>query len=87
MRISECGIEGYQLSTINYRLIMRDDKRLLREIKRSIKQTGNRKRRRFLKDLNVEPDEFSYDNDSSAFMNEPRRTRRDDEDSPPSEHE
>ena len=80
MWISECGIEGF-------RLIMRDDKRLLREIKRSIKQTGNRKRRRFLKDLNAEPDQFSYDNDSSAFMNEPRRARRDDEGSPRSEQD
>jgi hypothetical protein len=59
---------------------MSDDKRLLRQLKRSIKQSGNRKRRRFLKDVSADPDRFSLGGDSSAFMNERRqRFREDDE--------
>lgn len=54
---------------------MSDDKRLLRQLKRSIKQSGNRKRRRFLKDVSADPDAFGLGDDSSAFMNE-RRLRR-----------
>jgi hypothetical protein len=49
---------------------MSDDKRLLRQLKRSIKQSGNRKRRRFLKDVSADPDGFDLGDDSSAFMNE-----------------
>lgn len=56
---------------------MSDDKRLLRQLKRSIKQSGNRKRRRYLKDVSTDSDEFSLGDDSSAFMNE-RRQRIDD---------
>jgi hypothetical protein len=59
---------------------MSDDKRLLRQLKRSIKQSGNRKRRRFLKDVSADSDRFSLGDDSSAFMNERRqRFREDDE--------
>lgn len=52
---------------------MSDDKRLLRQLKRSIKQSGNRKRRRFLKDVSADPDAFDLGDDSSAFMNERRQ--------------
>ncbi|MGZ0172525.1 MAG: hypothetical protein ACKVHE_23545 [Planctomycetales bacterium] len=52
---------------------MSDDKRLLRQIKRSIKQSGNRKRRRYLKDVSTDADAFSLGDDSSAFMNERRQ--------------
>lgn len=58
---------------------MRDDKRLLRKLKKSIKQSGNRKRRRFLKDVSVNAEAFNYGDDSSAFMNEPRRTSNKDD--------
>jgi hypothetical protein len=49
---------------------MSDDKRLLRQLKRSIKQSGNRKRRRFLKDVSADPDGFDLGDDSSAFVHE-----------------
>ena len=49
---------------------MSDDKRILRQLKRSIKQSGNRKRRRYLKDVSTDPDDFDLGDDSSAFMNE-----------------
>ncbi|MGZ0166368.1 MAG: hypothetical protein ACKVII_20795 [Planctomycetales bacterium] len=52
---------------------MSDDKRLLRQLKRSIKQSGNRKRRRFLKDVSADPDAFDLGDDSSEFMNERRQ--------------
>jgi hypothetical protein len=53
---------------------MRDDKRLLRQIKRDIKRAGNRKRRRYLKDVTAEADDFSYGRKRSDIMNE-RRTK------------
>lgn len=56
---------------------MSDDKRLLRQLKRSIKQSGNRKRRRYLKDVSTDADEFSLGDDSSAFMNERRQRSSD----------
>lgn len=59
---------------------MSDDKRLLRQLKRSIKQSGNRKRRRFLKDVSADPDAFDLGDDSSAFMNERRQRRSIDDD-------
>ena len=58
---------------------MSDDKRLLRQIKRSIKQSGNRKRRRYLKDVSTDPDDFDLGDDSSAFMNERRQRLREDD--------
>lgn len=51
---------------------MRDDKRLLRQIKRDIKRAGNRKRRRHLKDVTAEADDFSYGRKQSEVMNEKR---------------
>lgn len=58
---------------------MSDDKRLLRQLKRSIKQSGNRKRRRFLKDVSTDPDGFDLGDDSSAIMNERRHKFRGDD--------
>ena len=55
---------------------MKDDKRLIRRLKRSIKKTGNRKQRRFLKNPTTDPDGFNFGYDSSAFMNEPRLNQR-----------
>ena len=54
---------------------MHDDKRLLREMKRTIKKAGNRKRRRFLKNVVNDAEAFDFGDDSSAFMNEPRPQR------------
>ena len=48
---------------------MRDDKRLLREIKREVKRAGNRKLRRYLKDPAHEADDFDYGRFSSRVMN------------------
>jgi hypothetical protein len=51
---------------------MTDDKRFLRKLKRDVKQIGNRKRRRYLKDLAAEPDDFNFGRTRSDVMNEPR---------------
>ncbi len=56
---------------------MKDDKRFLRQLKREIKRTGNRKRRRYLKDVEADPDEFDFGRDRSDVMNEPPKPRRD----------
>lgn len=55
--------------------MMNDDKRFLRKLKRDIKQAGNRKRRRYLKDVNAEPDDFEFGRSRSDVMNEPRQKR------------
>ncbi len=61
---------------------MNDEKRRLRELKRDIKKTGNRRRRRFLKQLDQEPDDFDFGLDRSDTMNEkttrPKRRYRND---------
>lgn len=45
-----------------------DDKRFYRQLKEQVKKAGNRKLRRFLKNLNSDPNEFDYgSNESSAF--------------------
>ena len=49
---------------------MNDEKRFLRKLKRSIKKTGNRKRRRHLKDVSADADEFSLGRDRTDVMNE-----------------
>jgi hypothetical protein len=49
---------------------MRDDKRLLRQLKRDIKRAGNRKRRRYLKDMTAEADDFSFGRKRSDVMNQ-----------------
>lgn len=49
---------------------MNDDKRFLRKLKRQIKKTGNRKRRRYLKNLDAAPDDFELGRDRTDVMNE-----------------
>lgn len=49
---------------------MNDDKRLLRKLKRQVKRTGNKKRRRYLKDVAAEPGSFDFGADRSDVMNE-----------------
>jgi hypothetical protein len=51
---------------------MNDDKRLLRELKREVKRAGNRKRRRYLKDVAAEPGDFNFGRKRSEVMNQPR---------------
>ena len=51
---------------------MSDDKRFLRRLKRQIKQTGNRKRRRHLKDIEADASDFEFGRDRSDTMNEPK---------------
>jgi len=65
---------------------MRNEKRFLRTLKRDIKRTGNRKRRRFLKNIDASPDDFVLGRDRTDVMNErprekPRRWDRNDEES------
>jgi hypothetical protein len=54
---------------------MRDDKRLLRRLKRDTKRVGNRKRRRYLKDVNADPKNFDFGRNRSDVMNTPRVER------------
>ncbi|MEN6494842.1 MAG: hypothetical protein ABFD16_11195 [Thermoguttaceae bacterium] len=51
-----------------------DDKRFLRKLKRDIKRSGNRKRRRYLKDIATDPGDFRFGRERSDVMNEPRKT-------------
>lgn len=55
---------------------MHDDKRFLRKLKRAVKKTGNRKRRRYLKDTDAPADDFQFGRDRTDVMNEPRRRPR-----------
>jgi hypothetical protein len=60
---------------------MRNEKRFLRTLKRDIKRTGNRKRRRFLKNIDASPEDFDLGRDRTDVMNEqshekPRRWDR-----------
>ena len=55
---------------------MKDEKRFLRELKRQVKKAGNRKRRRYLKDVTAEADDFSFGRDRTDVMNEKRRTAK-----------
>lgn len=50
-------------------VMARDEKRLYREIKRDVKRLGNKKRRRFLKDLDADPADFQFGNDASSELN------------------
>ena len=50
---------------------MHDDKRFLRNLKRQIKKSGNRKRRRYLKDIDAPADDFALGRDRTDVMNEP----------------
>jgi hypothetical protein len=56
---------------------MQDDKRFLRELKRDIKKTGNRKRRRFLKNIDTTPDDFDFGRNRTDVMNERPKVKRD----------
>lgn len=51
---------------------MNDEKRQIRDLKRQIKKQGNRKRRRFLKNLSTDPRDFDFRGDCSETMNERR---------------
>ena len=56
---------------------MKDDKRFLRELKRDIKKAGNRKRRRFLKDVATAPEDFDFGRNRTDVMNErPKGNRK-----------
>ena len=50
---------------------MSDNKRLQRKLKRKIKQTGNRKLRRHLKNIDADATDFNYGRDRRDVMNEP----------------
>ena len=54
---------------------MRNEKRFLRTLKRDIKRTGNRKRRRFLKNIDTSPEDFDLGRDRTDVMNERPRER------------
>ncbi|MEX0728156.1 MAG: hypothetical protein WD065_17935 [Planctomycetaceae bacterium] len=53
----------------------RDDKRLMRMLKRDVKRVGNKMRRRFMKDIEAEPEDFDFGRNRSDVMNERRRER------------
>lgn len=54
-----------------------DDKRFYRKLKQEVKKTGNRKRRRFLKDVSVDPGEFEFGSaESSAFNGRDGKRKR-----------
>ena len=54
---------------------MRNEKQFLRNLKRDIKRTGNRKRRRFLKNIDVSPEDFDLGRDRTDVMNERPREK------------
>ena len=54
---------------------MKDEKRFLRELKRTVKKAGNRKRRRYLKDVAAEAEDFSFGRDRTDVMNEKPRQK------------
>jgi hypothetical protein len=54
-----------------------DDKRFYRKLKQEVKRTGNRKRRRFLKDLSADPGDFEFGSaESSAFNGRDGKRKR-----------
>jgi len=58
---------------------MNDEKRFLRRLKRDVKRAGTRKLRRFLKDVDAEPEDFDYGRARSDVMNEPRKKTKKDQ--------
>lgn len=55
-----------------------DDKRFYRKLKQDVKKTGNRKLRRFLKDVSADPGEFDYGSaESSTFNGRDGKRKRD----------
>ena len=57
---------------------MSEEKRLVRRLKRQIKQTGNRKLRRHLKKIEADAGEFDYGRDRTDVMHgsKPRYANR-----------
>lgn len=54
-----------------------DDKRFYRKLKQEVKKTGNRKRRRFLKDVSADPGDFEFGSaESSTFNGRDGTTRK-----------
>ena len=51
------------------------EKRELRKLKRDIKRTGNRKRRRFLKNIDAAVEDFDFGRDRTDVMNERPRVK------------
>ena len=54
---------------------MRNEKRFLRTLKRDIKRIGNRKRRRFLKNVNAAAEDFDLGRNRTDVMNERPRAK------------
>ena len=54
---------------------MGNEKRFLRTLKRDIKRTGNRKLRRFLKNIEAAPEDFDLGRDRTDVMNERPREK------------
>ena len=54
---------------------MRNEKRFMRTLKRDIKRTGNRKRWRFLKNVEAAPEDFDLGRDRTDVMNERLREK------------
>ena len=52
---------------------MNDEKRKQRQWKRQLKSIGNKKRRRYLKNVESDPDEFDYGKDRTDILNEPKK--------------
>ena len=50
---------------------MNDEKRWLRQLKKQVKKQGNRRRRRFLKNISSDPGDFDFGGDCSEAMNDP----------------
>lgn len=46
-----------------------DDKKFIRNLKKQVKKTGNRKLRKLCKDVEANPDDFDYGWEKSANMN------------------
>jgi len=54
---------------------MRNEKRFLRTLKRDIKRSGNRRRRRFLKNIDAAREDFDFGRDRTDVMNERPREK------------
>ena len=55
---------------------MKREKQFLRKLKRQIKRAGNRKRRRYLKDVTAAAEGFDLGRDRTDVMNERRQVKR-----------
>ena len=54
---------------------MRNEKRFLRTLKCDVKRTGNRKRRRYFKNIDKSPEDFDLGRDRTDVMNERPREK------------